>query len=192
MSGGSRVWRMYPPSISQAVLAHTHVLTYKGRGDCTAYELRCRNREAANRRSIAGANLVSQSTTQFRRALMECWVSAAISTFMPVASSSSSSDSWRANMPPAQSTMTVDLFNARSVKNKLHDIHYVLQVAKPNVACITETWSTSSVSDNLITNDNSYCVFRTDRNISKVDGGVCILRTITQSMRYRYPYHLNM
>jgi len=34
-----------------------------------------------------------------------------------------------------------------------HRIHYVLQVAKPDVVCITETWLTSSVSDNLITND---------------------------------------
>lgn len=83
-------------------------------------------------------------------------------------------------MPPAQSissvsTMKVELFNARSIKNKLHDVHYLLQVAKPDVVCITETWLTPSVSDNLIINDNSYCVFRTDRHIPKAGGGVCIL-----------------
>ena len=73
------------------------------------------------------------------------------------------------------STIKVELFNARSIKNKLHDFHYLLQVAKPDVVCITETWLNSSISDNLLVNDSSYCVFRTDRHVSKAGGGVCIL-----------------
>ena len=36
-------------------------------------------------------------------------------------------------------SLKVELLNARSIKNKLHDILYLLNVTKPDVICITET-----------------------------------------------------
>jgi hypothetical protein len=68
-----------------------------------------------------------------------------------------------------------EVFNARSIKNKLHDLHCLLSVTKSDVICITETWLNSTLPDYLIINNNSYCVFRKDRIASKVGGGVCIL-----------------
>lgn len=71
--------------------------------------------------------------------------------------------------------MKFEVFNARSIKNKLHDLHCLLSVTKSDVICITETWLNSTLPDYLIINNNSYCVFRKDRIASKVGGGVCIL-----------------
>ena len=63
-------------------------------------------------------------------------------------------------------TLKVELFNARSIKNKLHDVHYLLNVTKPDVISITETWLNASISDNLLINNYSYSVFRKDREMS--------------------------
>ena len=79
------------------------------------------------------------------------------------------------------------LFNSRSVKNKLNDLHHLLYCDNPDIVCITETWLNDSVPDHLITDNNlNYNVTRTDRsgNVSH-GGGVAILhstRFVTSSI----------
>ena len=71
-------------------------------------------------------------------------------------------------------SLKVDLLNARSIENKLHDIHFLLNVTRPDVICVAENWLNQSVSDNLLISNHSYGVLRKDREVSKVGGGVCI------------------
>ena len=69
------------------------------------------------------------------------------------------------------------MFNARSVKNKLPELHYFLNELKPDILCITETWLNDNIPDSLITGDSNYAVFRRDRpgGTAVQGGGVCIL-----------------
>ena len=53
-------------------------------------------------------------------------------------------------------------------------MHYLLHNDLPDIVLITETWLNDTVTDNLITDSQSYNVFRTDRQDAN-GGGVCIL-----------------
>ena len=80
------------------------------------------------------------------------------------------------------------LFNARSLNNKLCNLHYLLRKDKPHVVCITETWLQPETPDSLIVDDCNYSVFRTDRSTGHPGGGVCIL-TCNDSLKV-IPVHL--
>jgi len=69
------------------------------------------------------------------------------------------------------------LFNARSLKNKLPDLHFVLynETINYDVLCITETWLTTSVTDAMIDPKGLYTVYRYDRPDGRMGGGVCVL-----------------
>ena len=64
------------------------------------------------------------------------------------------------------------LLNARSVCNKLTELHHLLSTG-PAIAVITETWLNPSITDNVLVDGHNYNVYRKDR----VDGygGVCVL-----------------
>jgi exonuclease III len=66
------------------------------------------------------------------------------------------------------------LINARSLKNKLNDLHEFIYSERPDILCVTETWLNASVSDSLIVQDTGYGVCRQDRQHTE-GGGVCIL-----------------
>lgn len=68
------------------------------------------------------------------------------------------------------------LFNSRSIKNKLNDLHQLLHCSKPAIVCITETWLNDSVPNQLLTDNSGYNIIRKDRvnNVSH-GGGVAIL-----------------
>ena len=65
------------------------------------------------------------------------------------------------------------MFNARSVANKLPELANLLSTDRPALVCITESWLNSSISNNALTSDLNYSVFRKDRDDSY--GGVCVL-----------------
>ena len=64
------------------------------------------------------------------------------------------------------------LFNARSIKNKLGEIHHLLYTDKPMIVLITESWLDRSVSDNLLDPANLYHLYRSDR-VGRPGGGTC-------------------
>jgi len=66
------------------------------------------------------------------------------------------------------------MINARSIKNKLHDLHCYLTTEAPDIVCITESWLLPSCPSSLVVGDCNYTVFRKDR-VGAVGGGVCIL-----------------
>ena len=67
------------------------------------------------------------------------------------------------------------LFNAQSLKNKLNDLHYFLNINSYSIACVSETWLNNSVNDSILTDGTDYSVFRHDRcNSVTRGGGVCI------------------
>lgn len=64
-------------------------------------------------------------------------------------------------------------FNARSICNKLFELHQLLS-SNLAIICITETWLTSSINDSLLIDQYNYSVYRKDRS-NRHGGGVCIL-----------------
>ena len=73
------------------------------------------------------------------------------------------------------------LFNARSFNNKLPDVHYLFNAYNYDVVCITESWLSSHITNNVILGDCSYSVARTDRSVSHRGGGICVLTTNTST-----------
>ena len=63
--------------------------------------------------------------------------------------------------------------NSRSIVNKLYELHRLLNVQKPDVVAIFETWLSPDIPDSLIVNGLNYTIFRKDRNSR--GGGCCIL-----------------
>jgi len=65
------------------------------------------------------------------------------------------------------------LFNARSLKNKLCDLHALLDgvVDEYSMLFITESWLNSTVTDGMIDCSGKYNVYRKDR-VNGVSGGV--------------------
>ena len=70
------------------------------------------------------------------------------------------------------------LLNARSLRNKIPELHMLLQVVKPQIAFITESWLDSSITDGLIDPSGSYVVYRHDR-LHRVGGGVMALVSVS-------------
>src|SRR5207248_1751756 len=65
-------------------------------------------------------------------------------------------------------------FNARSIKNKLADLHYVLyNINAPSVILICETWLNKSIVNSMLDPDCVYDIYCKDR-CDKSGGGVLI------------------
>jgi hypothetical protein len=71
--------------------------------------------------------------------------------------------------------LSVVLFNARSLNNKLPDLQYLLSTYKYDVLCITESWLSPLTTNDVILGGCSYTLFRTDRTAPHRGGGVCVL-----------------
>ena len=88
------------------------------------------------------------------------------------------------------SSESLDCFycNARSLKNKFHDLHVTLYAKQFNIICISETWLSASVTDGLLDPRGLYNIYRKDR--SDGYGGVCIFvsRRI-KSISIDFNYH---
>jgi len=67
------------------------------------------------------------------------------------------------------------MFNARSLVNKLPDLHYVLySETEYDCILITESWLTDGITDSMLDPENRYYVLRYDRQVGR-GGGVCAL-----------------
>ena len=65
------------------------------------------------------------------------------------------------------------VFNARSVSNKLTELHLMLYTGGFDVILITESWLHPAMSNGLLDPDFKYNIYRRDRSVS-VGGGVCV------------------
>ena len=65
-------------------------------------------------------------------------------------------------------------FNARSLKNKLAELHLLLHEQTYDVISVSETWLDESIPDSLLLDGSCYSVFRCDRRYNHVGGGTCI------------------
>ena len=68
--------------------------------------------------------------------------------------------------------MNCVLFNARSLKNKLPELHHFLYTSNVDCVFITETWLNNSVSDRMLDPNDEFIIFRKDRPDFS-GGGVC-------------------
>jgi ribonuclease P/MRP protein subunit RPP40 len=101
-----------------------------------------------------------------------------------ITASNSSNNYCRNNISVGHSSLTVTnssilkcvSFNARSLKNKLNDLHFVLygDTCAFDIVCISETWLSKSVSNAMLDPQNLYNIFRLDRKTTTNGGGVCI------------------
>ena len=75
------------------------------------------------------------------------------------------------NILTVASTLRWAVTNARSVMNKLAELHLFLQTYNLDLSCVTETWLNISIPDSLIA-PKGYKVYRHDRSTRA--GGVAI------------------
>ena len=74
----------------------------------------------------------------------------------------------------SECTLKCVIFNARSVCNKLPELHHLLYSANTSydIIMLTESWLNVNVPDSILDPYNQYVVFRCDRQLSH-GGGVC-------------------
>ena len=73
---------------------------------------------------------------------------------------------------PVQRVLQLNLINARSVVNKLPELHSLIYGSvDTDCFCFTETWLTESVADGMLDPESMFTVFRSDRQRAR-GGGV--------------------
>ena len=77
--------------------------------------------------------------------------------------------------------------NAQSIATKIDDLTVSLNTHNVDIACITESWLSSSVPDSAV-NINGYTIVRNDRS-QNIGGGVCLY--IKSSLSYKVWADLN-
>ena len=77
--------------------------------------------------------------------------------------------------------------NAQSIATKIDDLTASLNTHNVDIACITESWLSSSVPDSAV-NINGYTIVRNDRSLN-IGGGVCLY--IKSSLSYKVWADLN-
>jgi exonuclease III len=87
------------------------------------------------------------------------------------------------------SLYSINLFNARSLKNKFCELHCHLNKDNPDIVCITETWLHSSTPDSAVISESNFSPFRKDRPNDREGGGVCILinNATTEAVHFNVP-----
>jgi hypothetical protein len=71
--------------------------------------------------------------------------------------------------------LRMSLFNARSLANKLPELHYLLYDSDIDCFCITETWLSDHFADALLDPKQCYNIIRCDRTSGRNGGGVIAL-----------------
>ena len=72
-----------------------------------------------------------------------------------------------------QLTLKCVLLNARSLRNKIADLHKLLYTANYDCICITESWLNADITNGMLDPQNAFHVLRYDRTISR-GGGICV------------------
>lgn len=82
------------------------------------------------------------------------------------------------------------LLNARSINNKLDELHVLISELSPDVICITESWLDSTVCDAAVS-ISSYTFHRVDRSTGQKGGGIaCWIRNeLSSSILFRNSNH---
>ena len=94
----------------------------------------------------------------------------------PIATSTPNSKGKRKHITKVKANERITLLNinCRSIKNKIPDLHQVIQQVKPDIISCTETWLKPEVhTSEIFPNTLNYQVFRDDR-ITNQGGGVLI------------------
>jgi exonuclease III len=80
------------------------------------------------------------------------------------------------NAKPSRETgLKILYFNARSIRNKLSDLHDAMYNQLFDIICISETWLNAVVMNGLIDPQSQFKIYRRDRQTINLGGGVCIL-----------------
>ena len=93
----------------------------------------------------------------------------------------------------ALSELNCHLINARSLSNKLPDLHDLLYNSSPHIDIlfVTESWLTSSISDGVLDPQNRYNIFRHDRPDDFRGGGVCLFTNKSLKVSQLNTEHIN-
>jgi len=74
--------------------------------------------------------------------------------------------------PETASNVACVMFNARSLCNKLVELHYLLYLSKFDILLITESWLHEGITNDLLDPERKFTVLRCDRSVTS-GGGVC-------------------
>ena len=74
--------------------------------------------------------------------------------------------------PEIASNVACLMFNARSLCNKLVELHYLLYSSKFDILLVTESWLHAGITNGLLDPERKFAVLRHDRSIT-TGGGVC-------------------
>ena len=85
-------------------------------------------------------------------------------------------------------------FNARSIVTKMSDLFYVVDVLRPDIVGITETWADDTVSDAEL-GIAGFDLYRKDRGNGRRGGGVALyvkscLQSTGFSLKTEFPEHV--
>ena len=76
------------------------------------------------------------------------------------------------------------LLNARSVKNKLPELHQLIYTHPFNFVFITETWLNNEVTDAMLDPDHKFVIYRRDRPNRPGGGTMAMISTSIKSHKY--------
>jgi len=66
------------------------------------------------------------------------------------------------------------MFNAQSINNKLHELHYLLYNTDCDFILITKSWLTADIDSNMLDSQSHFDIFvKTDRSMH--GGDICVL-----------------
>ena len=83
---------------------------------------------------------------------------------------------WPRYHMPYKNCRKLQPFNAKSVSNKLRELHYMLYAEiKPSLLFITESWLTENLPAGCLDPESCFYVMLCDRKIGSRGGGVCAL-----------------
>jgi len=74
--------------------------------------------------------------------------------------------------PETASNVACVMFNARSLCNKLVELHYLLYLSKFDILLITESWLHEGITNGLLDPEGKFTVLRCDRFVTSREG-VC-------------------
>ena len=82
------------------------------------------------------------------------------------------------------------LFNARSVCNKIPDLHTLLFAETYEFIFITETWMNIDIPDSMLILNSDYNIFRCDRLNKKGGGVLTFFRKNLPIFNVNVPYYV--
>ena len=104
----------------------------------------------------------------------------------PVLDAGSSSD-WQRS-PSSEFIQPAVLFSARSIKNKLPDLHHLIYTNNLSCVFISETWLNDGVTDSMLDPERRFNIYRKNRHNRPGGGTMAMIPTSFKS----YEYEMNV